>query len=68
MTKLIKFLREELEEVAGARVFTMSGISGDGVTHVLRALRAEIEDERLRRRKEENAEADADEESGGWQP
>ncbi len=64
--ELIKFLREELEEVAGTRVYTMSGISGDGVTHVLRALRAEIDEERLRRRRDEGAEIE--EESGGWQP
>ncbi|MHA6325909.1 GTPase ObgE [Roseivivax sp. CAU 1753] len=60
------FLREELEEVAGQRVYTMSGISGEGVTQVLRALRAEIEDERLRRKKADPVEAA--EETGQWQP
>ncbi|SFQ30397.1 GTP-binding protein [Roseivivax halotolerans] len=59
------FLREELEEVAGSRVFVMSGISGEGVTHVLRALRAEVEATRALRRREE---AGDEEESGGWQP
>ncbi|QFT63648.1 GTPase ObgE [Roseivivax sp. THAF30] len=59
------FLREELEEVAGSRVFVMSGISGEGVTHVLRALRAEVEATRALRRREEAAD---EEESGGWQP
>ncbi|MEX1236328.1 MAG: GTPase ObgE, partial [Roseovarius sp.] len=40
-----------LEEASGGPVMTMSGVSGDGVTDVLRALRSEIDDDRLRHRK-----------------
>ncbi|SIS93721.1 GTP-binding protein [Roseivivax lentus] len=66
--ELITFLREELEEEAGTRVYTMSAISGDGVTNVLRALRPEVEEARKRRRKAERAEDAVHEESGGWEP
>ncbi|KPA22579.1 GTPase Obg/CgtA [Shimia sp. SK013] len=58
------FLKEELEEVAGAPVMLMSGISHEGTTEVLRALRAEIDDGRLRQRIAENA----DEEEEPWRP
>ncbi|MFD1341286.1 GTPase ObgE [Litorisediminicola beolgyonensis] len=58
------FLREELENRARSRVYLMSGVSGEGVPQVLRALRAEIEDERLRRRREEGSER----EDAPWQP
>ena len=44
--------RAALEEAAGSRVYPMSGVSGDGLTAVLRALRVEITDDRLRRRAE----------------
>ncbi len=37
------FLREELEAVAGAPVMEMSGVSGEGVEAVLRALRAHVD-------------------------
>lgn len=50
-----------LEEVSGARVFLVSGVSGDGLTRVLRALKAEIDDDRLRHRR------DAAEKTS-WQP
>ena len=54
------FLREELEEVAGTRVYLMSGATGEGVQNVLRALRSEIEAGR---------EAGAEEEDDApWQP
>ena len=53
------FVRETLEEVAGP-VHLMSGVSGEGVTDVLRALRSEISEDRLRRR--------AMPEDGRWQP
>ena len=49
------FLREELEQVAGP-VMTMSGVSGDGVTEVLRALRREISEDRLRHKAVDEAE------------
>jgi GTP-binding protein len=38
-----------LEEASGVRVFQVSGTSGVGVTQTLRALKAEIDDDRLRR-------------------
>jgi len=40
--------RAELEAEVGGSVFTMSGVSREGLTEVLRAVRAEIEDDRLR--------------------
>lgn len=40
-----------LEEASGGPVLTMSGVAGDGVTEVLRALRGEIDDDRLRHAK-----------------
>ncbi|MGR3634907.1 MAG: GTPase ObgE [Shimia sp.] len=58
------FLKEELEAVAGTPVMLMSGISHEGTTDVLRALRAEIDDGRLRQRIADNA----DEEEEPWQP
>ncbi|WP_270730366.1 GTPase ObgE [Shimia sp. Alg240-R146] len=58
------FLKEELEAVAGAPVMLMSGISHEGTTEVLRALRAEIDDGRLRQRIADNV----GEEEEPWQP
>ncbi|MGK7652833.1 GTPase ObgE [Roseovarius sp. B08] len=55
------FLREELEAVAGTPVLLMSGVSREGVTEVLRALRAHIDEGRLRARPDDNEEAP-------WQP
>jgi GTP-binding protein len=52
--------RAALEEVAGP-VMLMSGVSREGVTEVLRALRAEIDDDRLRQR-------EAGEERQSWRP
>ncbi len=45
-----KAARAELEKASGARVLMMSGVSGEGLTEVLRALRAEIAEDRLRHR------------------
>ncbi len=42
-----------LAEACGGQVFQMSGISGEGVTDVLRAVRACISDDRVRRKAEE---------------
>ncbi len=42
------FLREEMEAVVGGPVLLMSGVSGEGVTEVLRALRSRIDADRLR--------------------
>ncbi len=54
------FLRDELQKAADCRVFLMSGASGEGVQHVLRAIRSEIEDQR--------AAAATSEDDGPWQP
>ncbi len=60
------FLKEELEAVAGGEVMLMSGASHEGTTEVLRALRAQIDDDRLRQKIEEAEEAE--EEEAPWQP
>lgn len=56
-----EFLKEELEAVVGGPVMLMSGASQEGVTDVLRALRSQIDDTRLREKKQ-------DEEPAPWQP
>jgi len=61
------FLKDELEEAAGQEVHLMSGVSGEGLTEVLRALRAEIAEERLRHATAEAEDEDA-EEGQGWRP
>ncbi|MCR8547075.1 GTPase ObgE [Salipiger sp. P9] len=48
------FLREELEARSGGKVLLMSGASGEGTTEVLRALRAFIDDKRLREAPEDD--------------
>ncbi len=55
--------RAALEAATGGPVMAMSGVSHEGVTEVLRALRAEIKADRLRQKA-----VDDDEESGSWQP
>ena len=55
------FLKEELEVAVDAPVMLMSGVSGEGVTEVLRALRNQIDDKRLRSREDV-------EEAGPWRP
>ncbi|MGB7243841.1 MAG: GTPase ObgE [Sulfitobacter sp.] len=52
---VIASARKDLENASGGSVMTMSGVSGDGVTEVLRALRGQIEDDRLRFRPAEEA-------------
>ncbi|MEL7164081.1 MAG: GTPase ObgE [Pseudomonadota bacterium] len=52
--------RHALEKVSGAPVLEMSGVSKQGVTHVLRALRDQIDTDRLRQR--------GPVEAGPWQP
>ena len=52
--------KSALEAVAG-QVFLMSGVSGEGLTEVLRAVRAQIDNDRLRQRAES-------EEQLPWQP
>jgi GTP-binding protein len=60
------FLRDELAAVATGPVMMMSGVSQEGIPDVLRALRAEIDDNRLRHRKAEQQEAQG--EDAPWQP
>ena len=63
--ELTQMVREELEEAIGQKVMTMSGVAGEGVTEVLRALRAEIAEDKLRQK----IESEEDEgETGTWQP
>jgi GTP-binding protein len=53
--------RKALEKASGAKVFTISGVSGDGVQDVLRALHHEIAEKR-------EAKDRADELEGPWAP
>ncbi len=53
--------RQALEKASGARVYEMSGVARDGVTEVLRALRSEISEDRLRQKT-------ALEEPEAWKP
>ena len=48
-------LRAELEKATGNPVMLMSGVTGKGVTDVLRALRHQIDDDRLRHRPAQEA-------------
>ncbi|MCG7492395.1 GTPase ObgE [Thalassobius sp. Cn5-15] len=59
------FLKEELEAVVGGPVMLMSGVSQEGTEDVLRALRAQIDDNRLRIKQEQLAQ-DGEEET--WHP
>ncbi|MBR9841941.1 MAG: GTPase ObgE [Rhodobacteraceae bacterium] len=59
-----EFIKEELEAVTDGPVMLMSGVSREGVTDVLRALRAQIDADRLRQKKAEAGE----EEDASWQP
>ena len=60
------FLKEELETATGGPVMLMSGASQENVTDVLRALRSQIDDNRLRMKQAEDA--DEDEGDTSWQP
>ncbi|WP_422028357.1 GTPase ObgE [Roseovarius sp.] len=55
------FLRDEVQAAGAENVMLMSGVSREGVTEVLRALRAQIDDGRLREKAK-------DEEPEPWQP
>jgi len=59
------FLTEEIRTVAAGPVMQMSGVSGEGIPEVLRALRDKIDAHRLRHRKEA---AGDDDEDAPWQP
>ena len=54
------FLKEELERKSGLEVMLMSGVSGEGLTDVLRALRQHVKITRIREQ--------ATEETEPWQP
>lgn len=56
-----EFIRAELNNAAGCDIMLMSGVSGEGVTDVLRALRTQIETQRA-------LEAAGDEEEQSWRP
>lgn len=58
--ELTAMIRAELEEAAGGPVLTMSGVSGEGITEVLRAVRAGIREEKRRHHPVE--------EPGPWRP
>ncbi|RYH03105.1 GTPase ObgE [Salipiger sp. IMCC34102] len=61
-----QFLLDEVSEGLGVEVMPMSGVSGEGVTEVLRALRREIDEGRLRHR--QDAAAESGEETRSWEP
>lgn len=50
------FIREEVEAAVGGPVMMMSGVSHEGVTEVLRALRTEIDENRLRLKRADDPE------------
>ncbi|MCT8160382.1 GTPase ObgE [Pseudoruegeria sp. SHC-113] len=58
------FIKEELEAAVGGPVMLMSGVSGEGVENVLRTLRGQIDENRLRVRIEETGGEEPEE----WQP
>ena len=58
------FLKEEIESAVGSKILMMAGATSEGVPTVLRALRNEIDDNRLREKK---AVEDAGEDQA-WQP
>lgn len=60
------FIREELENATGTPVMMMSGVSTEGVTDVLRALRDQIDADKLRHRITEATEEE--DEDAPWQP
>lgn len=55
------FLKEELEAVASGPVMLMSGVSGEGLPEVLRAVRTQISEDRIRQKGPEQ-------ESDAWHP
>ncbi|MDQ2093044.1 GTPase ObgE [Rhodalgimonas zhirmunskyi] len=62
-------VKATLEAEVGGPVMMMSGVSGEGLREVLRAVRAQIEEDRLRYRKSETSEGEGGgEESEPWHP
>ena len=62
------FLKDELEDAVGAPVMLMSGVSGEGTEAVLRALRRQIDDDRLRHKIVGKDEEDQPQQEAPWQP
>ena len=62
------FLKDELEDAVGAPVMLMSGVSGEGTEAVLRALRRQIDDDRLRHKIVRKEEEDQPQQEAPWQP
>tara|TARA_R110002124_G_scaffold34193_2_gene112437 strand:- start:5037 stop:6077 length:1041 start_codon:yes stop_codon:yes gene_type:complete len=60
--ELREMQRDSLEAEVGGPVMMMSGASGEGVTEVLRALRAQISEDRLRQKIDDEGEAEP------WRP
>jgi len=54
--------RDALAKASGGKVMTMSGVAKQGTTEVLRALRAQIDEDRLRQKKS------AEEDDQPWHP
>lgn len=63
-------LREAVREREGpgGTVLAMSGVAREGTTEVLRALRAEIDEDRLRHKAKPEDGREDEEEGGTWQP
>ena len=62
------FLKDELEDAVGAPVMLMSGVSGEGTEAVLRALRRQIDDDRLRHKIVRKEEEEQPQQEAPWQP
>ena len=58
-----QFIVDEIKAGTGVDVMTMSGATGEGTVEVLRALKAEIAEDKLRQKKAEEGE-----EAAPWQP
>ncbi|QEE35643.1 GTPase ObgE [Octadecabacter sp. SW4] len=58
------FIRDEIKAATGVDCLLMSGVSGEGTTDVLRALRDKIDKDRLRAK----IEADGPKEDEAWRP
>ncbi|MWD29719.1 GTPase ObgE [Aquicoccus sp. SCR17] len=66
--ELREMIRDELEQATGVRAMLMSGVSGEGVEQVLRALRDRIDASRLRRKVDEAGDDAEEQEDAPWQP
>ncbi|MEJ6398912.1 GTPase ObgE [Yoonia sp. 208BN28-4] len=62
------FIKSEMETVVGGDVMMMSAVTGEGVTDVLRALKDQIAEDKLRHRKDNRTDEEVAEEDAPWQP